>query len=79
MDFIDIIMYFFVVREIFKNFMNNFELNRIEWFNNKFFIKFFFMEVININYFNDFVLIENYIMFFESNVKFVNKYICKIL
>lgn len=34
------------------------------------------MEVININYFNDFVLIENYIMFFESNVKFVNKYIC---
>lgn len=32
------------------------------------------MEVININHFNDFVSIENYIMFFESNAKFANKY-----
>lgn len=74
-----IIMYPLAVREILKNLMNNPELNRTEWSNNKFLTKFFFMEVININHFNDFVSIENYIMFFESNAKFANKYTCKIL
>lgn len=33
------------------------------------------MEVIDINYFNDFVFNKNYIRFLESNIKFVNKYI----
>lgn len=76
LDLIDIIMYPLAVREILKNLMNNPELNRTEWSNNKFLTKFFFMEVININHFNDFVSIENYIMFFESNAKFANKYTC---